>query len=610
MAIRSFLFAIFLLATATASSQLPAGKEQPAKDARPWGDAVDGIACRLTLQPSYANGQALSAVIEVKNTSDKKRFIVPRLDPVAIEHLTLEIKGPNGSVRQTSVSKGFGLGEGSYQPIAPQETKRHEAFDLRTLFGDLPPGKYTARFHFRSPKAPAQFLVGQTAVGGKIVNHYKDVPAEITAGQWANGAASAPVAFEMTALAKDDLVVHEWGVFTIFNDAKYANVNRKQEWGSLPSFFYRQFPTERLRWVPSMWDKPIVYFYAKKTPLQVNVRVTFAEGAPVVWWPAVSSPVDDPYAGKKKVGPFRTLVWDAWLGDNPPPLAGRVVLPRKVEDFPLPADCWLHHARLPGASQLTVVGNIEGEGKVRFPGAKDREETERFLYYDGLVPAPDYLRCKKIDAKALTMGNRGKFDIAPLFIVDRRAKNTVGFAVVDGKKPLKAGTSLNIELRPIHAEDWPFKGVKQVRQALVDAGLFEPEADSLLKIWTKQLLEADGVTAFHILPVSEYDRMLPLEIRPAPPTKPVRVGIAVHPHVEIEPALAETVKALIRQLDSPQFEKRAAADKTLLEICPMAIGMLRAELKKGIPLETSRRIQAVLERVDAANWLELPAAKK
>lgn len=611
MVIRSFAFALILLALGT-TQPVPAFQEQPAKDAQAWGDPVDGIACRLTLKPTYAYGQLLSAVIEIKNTSDKNRFLVPRLEPMAIEYLTVEITGPKGKVQQISYSKGYGLGEGSFQPIAPQVVKRHEVIDLRDQFGDLPAGKYTARFHFRSPKAPAKFLVGQKAVGAKVENIYKDVPAEITAGQWANTATSASVAFEMTELAKDDLVVHEWGVFTVFNDAKYANANRKEEWGSLPSFFYRQFPTERLRWVPSAWDKPIVYFYAKKTPLKASVKVTFAEGAPVVWWPAVASPVDDPY-GPKKVRPFRSLVWEAWIGDAFPDPRGGGAAMVKVEDFPLPANCWLKHARLPDASQITVIGNIEGEGKVRFPGAKDRTETERFLYYDGLVPAPDYLRCEKIDAKSLTMANRGKFDIGPLFIVDRRAKDTVGFAVIDateGKKPFKAGTSINIELKPNAAKDWPAAGIKAVRQAQLTAGLFEAEADSLLKIWEKRLLQADGVTAFHILPVSEYDRMLPLEIRPAPPTRPVRVGIALHPHVEIEPALAETVGKLLRELDSPQFEKRMAADKTLLEIGPMAIGMLRAELKKGVPLETSRRIQAVLDRVDAANWLELPAAKK
>src|SRR5260221_5707787 len=125
-------------------------------------------------------------------------------------------------------------------------------------------------------------------------------------------------AFQVAPQGKADLVVHEWGVFTVFNDAKYANANRKEEWGSMPSFFYRQFPTERLRlrWLPSAWDKPIVYFYAK-APLKVSVKVSFPEGAPVVWWPAAVDPVDDSPGGNfaKRARPIRTLTWDAWLGD-------------------------------------------------------------------------------------------------------------------------------------------------------------------------------------------------------------------------------------------------------------------------------------------------------
>ena len=615
---RLTVISLFLLALGLASSLVPsrsAGDQpKPVANASPWGDAVDGMACRLVVQPHYVTGQAISAVIEVKNTSAKKRYIIPRLDPFHIDNLTLELTGPKGKLRQGFHGQGSGIGEKSYEPIEPGAVKRFAANDLRDYFGELPTGKHVVQFRFRSPKVPPRFLVSYSFDNGKKVETYKDVPVEVTAGQWANEAMSAKVAFEVAPLDKHDLMVHEWGVFTVFNDVKYANVNRKEEWGSLPSFFYRQFPKERLRWVPSAWDKPIVYFYAKKTPMHVKFKVTFAEGAPVVWWPAVASPVEDrPYQtgpDPRKVKPFRSLVWDAWIGDEVPSSRNQGAMV-KVEDFPLPADCWLQQARLPSASRLTVIGNIEGQPKRLFPGMKDRSETERFLYYDGLVPAPDYLRCEKIDAKSLTMKNRAKFDIERLFVIDRRAKDTIGFAFVDGKKqPFKAGTSVKIELRPIHAEDWPSVGQKQVRQALLDAGLFEPEADSLLKIWEKRLFQADGVTAFHVLPMSEYDRMLPIEITPAPAARPVRVGIAVHPHVEIEPALAETVAALIRQLDSNQFEKRLAADKALHEIGPLAIAILRAELKKGVPLETSRRIQAVLDRVDAANWLDFPPPAK
>jgi hypothetical protein len=55
---------------------------------------------------------------------------------------------------------------------------------------------------------------------------------------------------------------------------------------------------------------------------------------------------------------------------------------------------------------------------------------------------------------------------------------------------------------------------------------------------------------------------------------------------------------------------RDTAGKTLLEIGPLAIGMLRAALQKGPTLETRRRIESVLDRVDAATWLNVPAVVK
>jgi hypothetical protein len=607
----------------------PPGKEAADKSA--WGEPVDGLACRLVMQPRYVVGQAISAVIEVKNTSDKKRYAILDLDPYHMDSLTLEVIGPNGKLGQRFRTRRNGEGQPyhwEYKSIEPGEVKRFEVHNLGNYFDDLwpyrwwpdptpkahpvPTGKYTVQFRFRSEKTPAKFMVSWTYENGKKIETYKEISPEMKAGQWANEAASTKISFELAPLAKDDLVVHEWGVFTVFNDVKYANIDRKEEWGSLPSFFYRQFPKERLRWVPSAWNKPIVYFYAKPTPLNVTVNVKFPEGAPVVWWPAVASPVDDSPGGRlqKMPRPYRSLVWTAWIGDRVPIEDHRKPLV-KVEDFPFPAESWVQQARLPGASRLTVVGNIEGPPKVRFPGGKDRLETEAFLYYDGLVPAPDYLRCEKIDAKSATLRNRATFDITRLFVVDRRATETVGFVFIDGtKQPFKAGAAMKIDLRPIDAKDWPLTGMQQARQALLDAGLFEAEAESLLKIWEKGLFQAEGVTAFHILPAAEYDRMLPLAITPVPAAKPVRVGIALHPHLEIEPVLTEHVGALIRQLDSPLFVKRQAADKALLEIGPLAIAMLRAELKNGVPLETRQRIQAVLDRVDASIWLEFPAATK
>jgi hypothetical protein len=611
----------------------------------PWGKEVDGLSCRLTMQPRYAIGQPIPAVIEVKNSSDKKRYIFGQLDPRYSEFVSIRIDGPKAKIAPTFSPPVFSVNPNWFKPIGPGEVKRFEVRDLREYFFGLDPryysfqqnkiddaigGKINARLQFRSTALPARFSeLTRFPPGGGMQMILKDTPADMFASQWSGEIDAVPLTFELAPLSNEDLVVHEWGVFTILNDSKYANANRKEEWSKLPTFFYRQFPTERLRWIPSGWDKPIINFYSKLSLLRLDVKVTFNEGAPVVWWPAVCSPVEDPWRGRNdplNARPFRSLIWRVWLGDALPivnktssdawfedmvPFVNKRPNdknidegPIKVVDFPLPPDCWLTDARLSSATKVTVVGNDPAKAR-GWPGAQDRLETERFLYYDGLVPSPDYIRCVKIDDASISLRNLATFDIPRLFVVDRRVKGRVGFAFLDGsKEPLKAGATWVVKPQSVAADDWPAAGIKQVRQALLDVGLFEPEADSLLKIWRKGFFESEGVTAFHILPPAEYDRMLTLEIVPAPAAKPLRVGIALHPHVEIEPAHAERVGGLIRQLDDEKYSKREAASKALLEIGPIAIGTLRAELQKGPSLEMRRRIEEVLNRVDATEWLK------
>jgi hypothetical protein len=524
-----------------------------AEKACPWGEPVDGIACRLVVQPRYVIGQAITAAIELKNVSKKKRSIAMDLylDPDG-NRSSIRMEGPKGPVRirgsaierLTLTERSTGRSENRFKSIDAGEIKRFELHDLPAYFEKpsgpdarwkaLVPGKYSLRLRIRSAKVTA----------------HSGLPQELVAGQWAGEAVAGPVHFELAPLTRNDLVVHEWGVFTLFNDAKYANSNSKQEWDSLPNFFYRQYPQERLRWEPANWNKPIVYFYAKETPLRLEVKLTFADGMPVVWWPAVAEPFDE--GGQPNSGhitdsrlqpmsrPYRSLTWRLWLGHSVPDPRLEAVLWAwpigawtKVEDFQLPGDCWLREARLPEASPLTVLGDLEeipknsyGE-RVAFPCNLFRPETERFLYYDGLVPAPNYLRCVKVDPTSITVRNRARFDIQHLFVVDRRTPGKVGFAWLDRTdNPLRPSTSLTVELLDVSKEDWPDTGIKQVKQALLEAGLFECECDALLKIWRTGFFEAEGVTVFYLLPQYEYERMLALEIVPKPAGKPRRVGIA------------------------------------------------------------------------------------
>ncbi len=432
-----------------------------------------------------------------------------------------------------------------------------------------------------------------------------NTPPEVFAGQWAHEVVSAPITIELLPLTKKDLVVHEWGVFGVFNNAQDAESFRNKEWSSLPSFVYRQFPKEHLSSRPGMVNKPVLYFYGAQTPLSLEVNVRFTEGVPVVWWPAVADPVDDP--GTKNARPYRGLTWSAWLGRTVPDPKhewGHYADPKQppwiqAKDYELPAGCWLQQIRVPDASPLTVIGDVSAS-PVRH--ALGKYETERFLYYDGLVPSPDYVRCEKAADTSVTLRNRANFRIPHVFVVDRRNPGKVGFAWLDGKeKTFPGGATVTLPLREIAQGDWPQTGIQQVKQALLDAGLFEAESDALLKIWREGFFESEGLTVFHILPPEEYDRMLPLTIVPAPAGKPTRVGIAWHPHMEREPALVARIDALLRDLDAPAFPKRSAASQALVAMGPFAATILRGELSQNPSPEMRRRIAEIVKQIDAAD---------
>jgi hypothetical protein len=224
-----------------------------------------------------------------------------------------------------------------------------------------------------------------------------------------------------------------------------------------------------------------------------------------------------------------------------------------------------------------------------------------------MVPAPDYLRCVAVTADTLTVRNTGSFPVPQLFVVDRRAERTAkGPAFACRTEAIPPGAEVAIPLKPLER---PADLAASVRQALIDAGMFGPEADSILKIWSKDLLEAEGMTAFFLLPQKEYDSMLPLELTPKPAKPPVRVGIVHHPRFEVGPQLRERVARLLKEMDSAEFEVRERAHRDLAAMGPWAVGALREALANKPSLETAKRLEALLQEADASVWLKETTGK-
>jgi len=604
------------------TEQKPGGKTAQA-DA-PWGQTVDGLACRLVVPAEACIGEAIAATVEIKNVSKETRYLVSIFDIQFPKHAKLDIVGPDGKPLKLSSWGETTPMPGSLQPLGPDEVRRIEFPDLGERFATYDPqartmqrgfqaaGQYRLAYTFVGMKLPQKMPVGERVVNGQREKVYETIPDEKVQKTWAGTLVSNTATLALRELREDEFAAHEWGVFTVFNDLKYANANRKAEWTSLPEFFYHQFPSVRLKWEPAAWDKPILYFYCTRSTLKVDVRLTFAEGAPVAWWPCCTSPVDQSIARPPKGGEtpvFRALHWSAWLGEKVP---ARTEGPRMrgdpttqpVKEFDLPAGSWLLDARLKEASLLSVTGSKVQRGR---PWSSTQTETERFLYYDGLVPAPNCLRCVKASPDSVTVNNTAAFPIRDLFLVDSRATARDGpalFAHVAG--PIAAGEERAVRLLPVPAAEWPMPAAEQLRKALVVAGLTEPEAKAVLRIWDSGFFHAPGVTAFYLLPQSEYDRMLPLEIMPRP-KRIVRVGIALHPMFAIEPALGERAERLIAQLDDPDAARRESASKELAQLGPIAWRLLREALKKNPSAQAAKAMNDILNTTDATDWLRQAA---
>jgi len=302
----------------------------PEEKTAPWGKEVDGLSCRIVVPAEVTHGQPIRMTIQVRNTSKRIRYLCELVSPRVKALSALAVTGPDGKPLTLNMwHEGASVDPRNYPALPPGESCRLDVADIRSLFsggamkdGDYictdsfaRDGQYKLAYTFRSLKCPERVVIGSQ--GNEPL--YAEATKEQLAGGFEGSLVSAPITVNVRPLKPEDLAVHEWGVFTVFSDVKYANVSHRAEWNSLPKEFYRQFPERRLVWQPGAWKKPIIYFYTKQPSLEIGVKVKFNEGAPVVWWPACAAPVDgDGVAGGQRGGPpkvFNSLRWSGWLGD-------------------------------------------------------------------------------------------------------------------------------------------------------------------------------------------------------------------------------------------------------------------------------------------------------
>jgi hypothetical protein len=391
--------------------------------------------------------------------------------------------------------------------------------------------------------------------------------------------------------------LHEWGTFTTVSGSDgvlLSGLQREEE--ALPRFVHAHFGFEngqspsastfiRLRsthgferfepgrkglgrrpvsGVTVKMETPVIYFHSNDG-FRAQVKVGFEGGTISQWYPERSGgeTLPEPPAPEKK--PVQPMSLEPWRIDFSKPYRGsvewdvEVLSPERSRAARIfkPDDTlnWLR-ARVPEAN---VVRTSSGE-------------MENYLFYRGLGHFSPGLRTVVSADEALELRNDTVGDIPYLLVFEKR-DDRVLWKVVQGG--LKAGQRVVLgetEL-VVHDGTFPEPVYDSLKSGLISQGLLESEATAMIQTWWTSYFESEGLRVFWVLPRVTTDRILPLDVKPAP-EKIVRVLVGrsevLRPRTEqmwIEASRGKADAANSNVLDVHRFglairERLAALERT------------------------------------------------
>ena len=357
---------------------------------------------------------------------------------------------------------------------------------------------------------------------------------------------------------KDRLVVHEWGTFTSIAGKDGVALEWRPLNGpsDLPKFVHSTANLNTgLRHINSKieltaavrMETPVIYFYSNRE-MNVSTKVDFPKGKITEWYPlarAVDNGID---WGKMKVQPGAP--------------------------FNLPADYSNNHyyaARETDAAPLQVCAT-NGHAT----------EQEKFLFYRG-VGNFDLPLAVTLDNNRVTVRNTTRDPIAQLIVFESR-DGKIGFQIIDN---LSGTTTID---RPSLNQSTDVV-IERLRNALVIAGLYDKEADAMIKTWRNSWFEA-GMRVFYILPRPTTDAVLPITIDPRPDEL---VRVLVGRTEIITPEMEKSVREQVSRLNDPSPAVRSAAAASIKKYGRFSEPILKRMLDDENDAALRARIKRLIE---------------
>jgi hypothetical protein len=324
----------------------------------------------------------------------------------------------------------------------------------------------------------------------------------------------------------DDLIVHEWGTFTSFSGSDGVRLEfRPLVNEDLPPFVLDRFlqsgvnnpfTKSQIR-VRMRMETPVIYFYTNRER-DVDVRVSFPEGLLTEFYPPVARMEPSYTLGERLPLKRSVLDWGRIHLIPPDRLqahvddpARRRVLESLLQTGVLPySDASYHYAHA-RATDSALVQVHRPKPETNSPAlAPAGDFFEKFLFYRGVGNFDLPIRLTASSGPTFELVNSGRDSIRSLFLIDVDGQ-AVRFTSVE---QIPAGSRL--ELTQAGAATSIDVLADAVKDALVEAGLYEKEAIAMVNTWRSSWFGETGTRLLYVLPRSLTDSVLPMTIVPEP----------------------------------------------------------------------------------------------
>ncbi len=207
-------------------------------------------------------------------------------------------------------------------------------------------------------------------------------------------------------------------------------------------------------------------------------------------------------------------------------------------------------------------------------------QQEKFLFYRG-VGTFDLPLSVKLEGKNILLKTN---DVISHVIIFENRGGKIGFRSIDNL----AG-EMTIERPPL--DQSTDSVIQDLKQVLVFSGLYEKEADAMIKTWRDSWFE-EGSRVFYVLPRPTTDAVLPITIDPRPSDL---VRVLVGRAELITPETKNSVKQQVSLLSDPSARVRAEAARAIRKYGRFSEPILKDILRDEKDATIRERIKRLIE---------------